>query len=109
VTGVSAVPTGICWRLVACNGGCLKRALTLLTVERWSGSRWFIEAWSPGWKPKGSSSLVTFLLLSSKNLEFPLEVPFFFLFRSFHLDSFVGEVREVEEVLAGEDGLKLGS
>jgi hypothetical protein len=109
VTGVSAVPIGICWRLVACNEGCLKGALTLLTVARWSGSRWFIEAWSPGWKPKGSSSLVTFLLLSSENLEFPLEVPFFFLFRSFHLDSFVGEVRKVEEVLAGKDGLKLGS
>jgi hypothetical protein len=31
VTGVSAVPTGIGWRLVACNGGGLKGALTLLT------------------------------------------------------------------------------
>jgi hypothetical protein len=31
VTGVSAVPTGISWRLVACNGGGLKGALTLLT------------------------------------------------------------------------------
>jgi hypothetical protein len=109
VTGVSAVPTGICWRLVACNGGCLKGALTLLTVARWSVSRWFIEAWSPGGEPKGSSSLVTILLLSSENLEFPLEVPFFFLFCPFHLDGFVGEVRKVEEVLAGEDGLKLGS
>jgi hypothetical protein len=109
VTGVPAVPTGICWRLVACNGGCLKGALTLLTVARRSGSRWFIEAWTPGWKSKGSSSLVTFLLLISEDLEFPLEVPFFFLFCPFHLDSLVGEVREAEEVLAGEDGLKLGS
>ena len=31
VTGVSAVPTGIGWRLVACNGGGLKGALALLT------------------------------------------------------------------------------
>jgi hypothetical protein len=31
VTGVSAVPTGISWWLVACNGGSLKGALTLLT------------------------------------------------------------------------------
>jgi hypothetical protein len=52
---------------------------------------------------------VTLLLLSLENLEFPLEVPFFFLFHPFHLDSLVGEVRKVEEVLAGEDGLKLGS
>jgi hypothetical protein len=109
VTGVSAVPTGICWRLVACNRGGLKGALTLLTVARRSGSSWSIEAWSPGWKPRGSSSLVTILLLSSENLEFPLKVPFFFLFCPFHLDGFVGEVREVEEVLAGEDGIKLGS
>jgi hypothetical protein len=42
-------------------------------------------------------------------MEFPLEVPFFFLFRPFHLDSLVGEVRKVEEVLASKDGLKLGS
>jgi hypothetical protein len=109
VTGVSAVPTGICRRLVARNRGGLKGTLTLLTVAGRSGSRWFIEAWSPGWKPKGSSSLVTILLLSSENLEFPLKVPFFFLFYPFHLDGFVGEVRKVEEVLAGEDGLKLGS
>jgi hypothetical protein len=40
-------------------------------------------------------------------MEFPLEVPFFFLFCPLHLDGFVGEVREVEEMLAGEDGLKL--
>jgi hypothetical protein len=52
---------------------------------------------------------VTFLLLSSENLDFSLEMPFFFLFRPFHLDSLVGEVREGEEVLAGEDGLKFGS
>jgi hypothetical protein len=32
VTGVSAVPTDICWWLVACNRGGLKGALTLLTV-----------------------------------------------------------------------------
>jgi hypothetical protein len=31
VTRVSAVPTGIGWRLVACNEGGLKGALTLLT------------------------------------------------------------------------------
>jgi hypothetical protein len=31
VTGVSKVPTCISWRLVACNGGGLKGALTLLT------------------------------------------------------------------------------
>ena len=31
VTGVSAVPTGISWWLVACNGGGLKGDLTLLT------------------------------------------------------------------------------
>jgi hypothetical protein len=31
VTGVSAVPTGISWRLVACDGGGLKGSLTLLT------------------------------------------------------------------------------
>jgi hypothetical protein len=31
VTGVSAVPTCISWRLVACKGGGLKGALTLLT------------------------------------------------------------------------------
>jgi hypothetical protein len=30
VTVVSAVPTCISWRLVACNGGGLKGALTLL-------------------------------------------------------------------------------
>jgi hypothetical protein len=30
VTGVSAVPTDICWRLVACDRGGLKGALTLL-------------------------------------------------------------------------------
>jgi hypothetical protein len=109
VTRVSVVPTGICWRLVACNRGGLKGALTLLTVTRQSGSSWSIEALSLGWKPKGSSSLVTVLLLSSKNLEFPLEVPFFFLFCPFHLDGFVGEVREVEEILAGEDGLEFWS
>ena len=52
---------------------------------------------------------MTFLLLRSEDLEFPLDVPFFFLFCPFYLDSFVGEVREAVEVLAGEDGLKLGS
>jgi hypothetical protein len=52
---------------------------------------------------------VTVLLLSSENLEFPLEVPFFFLFCPFHLDGFVGEVREVEEILASEDGLEFWS
>jgi hypothetical protein len=31
VTGVSVVPTGIGWRLVACNGGGLEGTLTLLT------------------------------------------------------------------------------
>jgi hypothetical protein len=31
VTVVSAVPTGISWRLVACDGGGLKGALTWLT------------------------------------------------------------------------------
>jgi hypothetical protein len=30
VTGVSAMPLGICWRLVACNRGGLKGTLTLL-------------------------------------------------------------------------------
>jgi hypothetical protein len=84
-------------------------ALTLLTVARWRGSRLLMEAWTPGWKPKGSGSLVTFLLLRSEDLEFSLDVPFLFLFCSFHLNSFVGKVREVVEVLAGEDGLKLGS
>jgi hypothetical protein len=34
VTGVSVVPTGICWRLVACNREGMKGALTLLT-ETW--------------------------------------------------------------------------
>jgi hypothetical protein len=58
---------------------------------------------------EGSSSLVTVLLLSSENLEFPLKVPFFFLFCPFHLDGFVGEVREVEEILDGEDGLEFWS
>ena len=84
-------------------------ALTLLTEARWRGSRLFMEAWTPGWEPKGSSSLVTFLLLCSEDLELSLDVPFFFLFCSFHLNSFVGKVREAVEVLAGEDGLKLGS
>jgi hypothetical protein len=30
-TGVSVVPTDICWRLVACNGGGLEETLPLLT------------------------------------------------------------------------------
>jgi hypothetical protein len=52
---------------------------------------------------------VSVLLLSSENLEFPLEVTFFFFFCSFHLYGFVGEVREAEEILAGEDGLEFWS
>ena len=52
---------------------------------------------------------MTVLLLSSENLEFPLEVPFFFLFCPFHLYGFVGEVREAEEILAGKDGLEFWS
>ena len=46
------------------------------------------------------------LLLSSEDLEFPLEMAFFFLFCPFHLDGFVGKVREVEEVLASQNCLE---
>ena len=52
---------------------------------------------------------MTVLLLNSENLEFPLEMPFFFLFCPFHLYGFVGVVREAEEILAGEDGLEFWS
>jgi hypothetical protein len=75
----------------------------------WSGSSWSIEAWSLGWKPEGSSSLVPILLLSSENLKLPLEVTFFFFLCPFHLYGFVGEVREAEEILAGKDGLEFWS
>ena len=49
------------------------------------------------------------LLLSSEDLEFPLEMAFFFFLCPFHLYGFVGEVRETEEVLAGQDGLEFWS
>jgi hypothetical protein len=79
----------------------MKGALTLLTEPRRSGSSWSNEAWSLGWKSKGSSFLVPVLLLSSEDLEFPLEMAFLFFLCPFHLHGFVGEVRETEEVLAG--------
>jgi hypothetical protein len=79
----------------------MKGALTLLAKPRRSGSSWPNEAWSLGWKSKGSSFLVPVLLLSSEDLEFPLEMPFSFFLCPFHLHGFVGEVREAEEVLAG--------
>jgi hypothetical protein len=46
---------------------------------------WLVEAWSLGWKPKGSNSLVPVLLLSSEDLELPLEVTLFFFPSPFHL------------------------
>jgi hypothetical protein len=49
------------------------------------------------------------LLLSPEDLEFPLEMAFFFLLCPFHLHGFVGEVRETKEVLAGQDGLEFWS
>jgi hypothetical protein len=52
---------------------------------------------------------VPVLLLSSENLKLPLEVAFFILSCPFHLDGFIREVREAEEVLAGEDGLEFRS
>jgi hypothetical protein len=52
---------------------------------------------------------VPILLLSPEDLEFPLEMAFFFLLCPFHLHGFVGEVRETEEVLAGQDGLEFWS
>jgi hypothetical protein len=67
----------------------MKGALTLLTESRWSGSSWSNEAWSLGWEPKGSSSLVPVLLLSSEDLEFPLEVTFLFFHCPLHLYGFV--------------------
>jgi hypothetical protein len=52
---------------------------------------------------------VSVLLLSSENLEFSLEVTFFLLSCSFHLDVLVREVRETKKVLAGKDGLEFRS
>jgi hypothetical protein len=52
---------------------------------------------------------VPVLLLSSENLKLPLEVAFFFFSCPFHLDGFIREVREAEEVLAGEDVLEFMS
>jgi hypothetical protein len=52
---------------------------------------------------------VPILLLSSENLKLPLEVTLFFFSSSFHLDGLVRELRETEEILAGEDGLKFWS
>jgi hypothetical protein len=52
---------------------------------------------------------VSVLLLSSKNLKLPLEVAFFFFLCPFHLDGFIREVREAEEVLDGKDGLEFRS
>jgi hypothetical protein len=52
---------------------------------------------------------VSVLLLSSENLEFPLEVTFFFFLCPFHLYGFIGEVQEAEEILAGKDGLEFWS
>jgi hypothetical protein len=49
---------------------------------------------------------VPVLLLSSENLKLPLEVTLFFFSCSFHLDGLVREVRENEEIMAGEDGLE---
>jgi hypothetical protein len=49
---------------------------------------------------------VPVLLLSSEDLEFPLEMPFFFLLCPFHLHGLVGEVRETKEVLASQNGLE---
>ena len=49
------------------------------------------------------------LLLSPEDLEFPLEMAFFFLLCPFHLHGFVGEVQEAKEILAGEDGLEFWS
>ena len=46
------------------------------------------------------------LLLSSEDLEFPLEIAFFFFLCPFHLHGFVGEVRETEEVLASQNCLE---
>jgi hypothetical protein len=49
---------------------------------------------------------VPILLLSPEDLEFPLEMAFFFVLCPFHLHGFVGEVRETDEVLASQDGLE---
>ena len=46
------------------------------------------------------------LLLSPDDLEFSLEMAFFFLLCPFHLHGFVGKVREVEEVLASQNCLE---
>jgi hypothetical protein len=46
------------------------------------------------------------LLLSPEDLEFPFEMPFFFLLCPFNLHGLVGEVRETEEVLASQNCLE---
>jgi hypothetical protein len=53
VTGVSAVPTGICRRLVARNRGGLKGTLTLLTVAGRSGPDGLLKLGPLGGSPKG--------------------------------------------------------
>jgi hypothetical protein len=50
--------------------------------------------------------LVSVLLLSPKDLEFPFEMPFFFLLCPFNLHGLVGEVRETKEVLASQNCLE---
>jgi hypothetical protein len=109
VTGVSIVPISIGWRLAACNRLGVEGTLTRM-VESWrSGSCWLAEVRPFGREPKRSNPLVSVLLLSSENLKFSLEVTFFLLSCSFHLDGLVREVQETEEVLAGKDGLEFWS
>jgi hypothetical protein len=43
VTGVSAVPTSIGWRLAACNRLSMEGTLTRLVETWWSGSCWLAE------------------------------------------------------------------
>jgi hypothetical protein len=52
---------------------------------------------------------VPVLLLSSEDLEFPLEVTLFFFPFPFHLHDLVSEVREAKEVLASQDSLEFWS
>jgi hypothetical protein len=49
---------------------------------------------------------VSVLLLSPEDLEFPFEMTFFFLLCPFNLHGLVGEVREIEEVLASQNCLE---
>jgi hypothetical protein len=53
--------------------------------------------------------VVPVLLLSSEDLEFPLEVTLFFFPSPFYLYGLVREMRKAEEILAGKDSLELWS